>query len=163
METSADKLFSEKQKTILIARTFDMSLQRVWKAWSESESFKKWWGPKNYLCQHCSIDFKVGGRLLASMTDENGKESWSVGTYKVIIPHKKIVMTDNFSDSRGNILPPPADMRGEWADNQLIRLDFEDLIGGTKLHLQHIGLPTSQYKDCILGWNESFDKLTKMK
>lgn len=71
-------------------------------------------------------------------------------------------MTDNFSDSRGNILSPPAEMKGEWSDNQLIRPDFEDLTRKTRPCTQQIGLPVEQYADCILGWNDSFDKLTKM-
>ncbi len=36
----------EQQKTVNIKRTFDLPLETVWKAWSEPESLKKWWGPR---------------------------------------------------------------------------------------------------------------------
>ena len=41
----------EKQKTITIKRTFNLPLTTVWKAWTEPESFKKWWGPDLSLLQ----------------------------------------------------------------------------------------------------------------
>ena len=77
----------EKQRTVSIKRTFDLPLATVWKAWSDAESFKKWWGPTDYTSPNCTIDFKVGGKYLASMKGPDGKETWSTGTYKEIVPN----------------------------------------------------------------------------
>jgi hypothetical protein len=33
------------------------------------------------------------------------KKIWSTGRYKEIIPLRKIVLTDSFADSEGNIVP----------------------------------------------------------
>src|SRR5687767_2637292 len=115
MTTRNDSATAERQETIDIKRTFDLPLATMWKAWSEAETMKKWWGPKEYTCPDCTIDFRVGGKYLASMQGEDGKKIWSTGTYKDIIPQKRIVQTDSFSDSKGNIVPASEyNMPGEW-------------------------------------------------
>ena len=149
-----------KQKTITIKRTFNLPLDTVWKAWTEPESAKKWWGPKEYTCPYCSIDFKVGGKYLNAMKGPDGKEIWSTGTYKEIIPQKKIVYTDSFADSKGNIVDAAFyKMPGEWAMELMVTLAFEEVGGKTNMTLQHAGLPVEISDECIKGWQSSFDKL----
>jgi uncharacterized protein YndB with AHSA1/START domain len=35
-----------KRKDIIIERTFDLPVTMIWKAWTDAESLKRWWGPK---------------------------------------------------------------------------------------------------------------------
>ena len=150
----------EKHKTISIKRTFNFPLNKVWKAWTESESFKKWWGPKEYTCPDCTIDFKIGGKYLASMQGQDGKKIWSTGTYKEIIPLKKIVYSDSFADSKGNIVSASYyKMPGEWDLEVMVTLKFEEVASKTNLTLQHAGIPSKMYDDCVKGWQSSLDKL----
>ena len=151
---------TEKQKTIFIKRIFNLPLNTIWKAFTEPESFKKWWGPDGYTCPDCSIDFKIGGKYLISMQGVDEKKIWSTGTYKEIIPLKKIVYTDSFADSKGNIAPASYyKMPGEWALKLLVTLEFEEVNGKTNLSMQHVGLPVEMSDDCMKGWQQSFDKL----
>lgn len=160
MLTSNDTATAEKQKTISIKRTFNLPLTTVWKAWTEPESCKKWWGPKEYTCPDCIIDFKVGGTYLNSMKGPDGKEIWSTGTYKEIIPFKKIVLTDSFADSKGNIVPASFyNMPGEWDEELMVTIEFEEADGKTNMTMQHAGLPVEISDECIKGWQSSFDKL----
>jgi uncharacterized protein YndB with AHSA1/START domain len=153
-------LTAEKHRTITVKRTFNLPLNTVWKAWTESESMKKWWGPKEYTCPDCTIDFKVGGNFLASMQAADGKKIWSTGTYKEIIPLKKIVNTDSFADSNGNIVPASYyKMPGEWGLELQITTEFKEVEGKTNLSLQHVGLPAEIADECMKGWQSSFDKL----
>src|SRR6187402_1023731 len=102
-------------KTITIERTFQLPVDIVWKAFSEAENMKKWWGPKEYTCPEFTNDFQVGGKYLGAMEDKDGNRTWSTGFYVEIIPEKRIVMTDSFSDSEGNILAGSSiNMPGEW-------------------------------------------------
>ncbi|HET6991195.1 MAG TPA: SRPBCC domain-containing protein [Bacteroidia bacterium] len=145
-------------------RTFNLPLATVWKAWTEPESFKKWWGPGNYSCPYCSIDFKVGGKYLASMQGPDGKEIWSTVTYKEIVPFKKIVYSDNFSDSKGNVVPASDyEMTGEWPSELIVTLKFEEVNGKTTMTLEHVGLPEETYDDCMKGWQSSLDKIEAIK
>jgi uncharacterized protein YndB with AHSA1/START domain len=151
---------TEKQKTISLERTFSLPLDTVWKAWTEPEYFKKWWGPKEYTCPNCTIDFRIGGKVLAAMQGPDGKKVWSTGTYKEIIDHKKIVVTDSFADNEGNVVKASYyDMPGEWPKELLVTIQFEEKDGKTNMKLQHAGLPLEMAEDCIKGWQSSFDKL----
>ena len=155
-----ENLTAEKHRTITVKRTFNLPLNTIWKAWTESESMKKWWGPKEYTCPDCTIDFKVGGKFLASMQAADGKKIWSTGTYKEIIPLKKIINTDSFADSNGNIVPASYyQMQGEWGLELQITTEFKEVEGKTNLSLQHAGLPAEIADECMKGWQSSFDKL----
>ena len=148
------------QKTVSIERTFDLPAKKLWQAWTEPESCKKWWGPKDYTCPHCNIDFKVGGKYLDCMRSSEGAEFWSTGVYKEIIPGKKIVFTDSFSDKNGNAIPASdLNMQGNWPMELLVTVTFEEIGGKTKMNLQQVGVPQEMYDECTKGWNECFDKL----
>ncbi len=159
MTTSNDVTTAEQQKTISIHRTLNLPLTTVWEAWSEPESFKKWWGPKEFTCPDCSIDFKVGGKFLASMQGEDGKKIWSTGTYKEIIRQKKIVVTDSFADSKGNIVPASDYKMPDMELELLVTVEFEEANGKTNISLRHAGLATEIADECIKGWQSSFDKM----
>lgn len=160
METkNNNSTITEKHKTISIKTTFDLPLATVWKAWTEPESFKKWWGPKEYTCPDCTIDFKVGGQCLASMQDKEGNKVWSVSVYKEIVPQKKIVYDDSFADSKGNIVSGAEYKMPEMPLKLLVTLEFEETNSKTTMSLHHAGLPVDMADDCIKGWQSSFDKL----
>jgi uncharacterized protein YndB with AHSA1/START domain len=162
MKQGNDISTAERHKTITIKRTFNLPPSTVWKAWTEPEYCKKWWGPEGYTCPYCSIDFRVGGRYLNSMKGPDGKEIWSTGTYKEIVPREKIVLTDSFADSEGKIVPASYyNMPGDWARELIVSITFEELNGKTNMVLRHAGLPVEISDDCIKGWQSSFDKLEK--
>lgn len=96
------------------------------------------------------------------MQGEDGKKIWSTGTYKEIITQKKIVVTDSFADSEGNIVPASDyKMPGEMALELLVTASFEELDSKTNISLQHAGLAVEIADDCIKGWQSSFDKLER--
>jgi uncharacterized protein YndB with AHSA1/START domain len=150
-----------RHKTLSIKRIVDLPIDTVWKAWTDPETYKKWWGPYDYTCTYCKIDLEVGGNYLSNMKNEKGEEIFGTGTYKEIVPKKKLVMTDNFSDANGNITGPPKGMQGDWSKELLITVELQEKNEKTELSLTHEGMPVEVYDDCIKGWNESFDKLEK--
>ena len=122
------------QKTVSITRTFDLPAKKLWQAWTEPESLKKWWGPKNFTCPYCDIDLKPGGKYLACMRSNDGAEFWSTGVYKEIIPGKKLVCTDSFSDDKGNVVPASdLNMPGDWPIELLVTVTFEEMNEKTKI------------------------------
>src|ERR1043165_3363475 len=88
---------------VVIYRVFDIPVNKVWKALTEPEEFKKWWGPKGFTCSYSEMEARVGAKYLNCMKGPDGKEYWSTGTVKELIPGEKLVVTDHFSDSHGNI------------------------------------------------------------
>ena len=157
-----ENLIQEKKKTISINRTFNLPVSTVWRAWTEPESLKKWFSPEGYTTPNSTIDFTVGGNYLNSMKAPDGKEIWSTGTYKEIIPLKKIVFSDSFADPNGNIVPASYyKMPGEWDLQLTVTVEFEEVDGTTNLKIEHANLPAEMSEDCIKGWQSCLDKLER--
>ena len=55
------------ENELFIAREFNAPREIVWKAWSDPEIIKKWWGPKTFSAPFIKNDFKIGGKYLYCM------------------------------------------------------------------------------------------------
>ena len=166
METTTKSKYDVKQQgpvlqnEIVIHRVFDLPISKVWRALTEPEQFKKWWGPKDFTCPSSKMEAKAGGKYLNCMRGPDGKEYWSTGVVKEFIPEEKLVITDSFSDEKGNIKSASENgFPGDWPKELLITFDLEEADGATKMRLRHEGIPEEMHDECIKGWNESFDKL----
>src|SRR5262245_9192190 len=150
------------QNEVVIHRVFGLPVQKVWRALTESEEFKKWWGPKGFTCPSSSMEARVGGKYLNCMRGPDGKEYWSTGVVKEFMPERKLSISDSFSDKNGNIKSASDyGMPGDWPRELSIKFELEEADGATKLKLHHDGIPEQAHDDCVKGWNESFDKLEK--
>jgi len=152
-----------KHNTLTITRIFDAPVDLVWRSWTEPEHLMKWWGPKNFTSPACKIDFRVGGKYHFCMRTPEGQDLWSTGTYREIVPMKKIVCTDSFADADGNVVPATHYGMGEDFPLEMeVNITFEEWDGKTKMTLRHIGLPAGEMENLTsAGWNESFDKLAE--
>ena len=92
-------------KSLIITRDIDAPRALVWRAWTEPEHFMRWWGPHDFTSPVCKIDLRVGGRYLAAMRDPSGRDFYSAGEYREIVPPERLVYTDAFADADGNIVP----------------------------------------------------------
>ena len=148
-------------KDIVIERTFDIPLDIFWKAWTNAEILKRWWGPKNFTCPAFYMDLTIGGKYLAGMKDKkDGKVIWSTGNFVEIEPEQKLVMTDSFSDEKGNpVSAVQYGMPGEWPRYLVISISLKGNEGQTEMTLKQGPMPVETADDCITGWQESFDKL----
>ena len=90
------------QPVIVINRVFNIPVHQVWRAITEAEEFKKWWGPSGFTCPFSQMDARVGGNYLNCMKGPDGKEYWSTGIVKELETDKKLVISDSFSDEKGN-------------------------------------------------------------
>ena len=151
-------------EVLKITRTFNAPKQEVWKAWIDAEIVKQWWGPKSYTSPFVTIDFREGGKYLYCMRSPEGKDYWSTGKYKEIVPFEKIVLSDSFADEKGNVVP--VSYYGMESDLPLeleIELIFEEEDGRTRFTLRHKGFPSKRdHDDVRQGWNESLDKLEQV-
>lgn len=150
-------------QTLVIGRIFDAPREMVWKAWTEPELIMGWWGPKNFTAPFCTIDFRVGGSYLFCMRSPEGKDYWSTGVFREIVPFERIVATDSFADEKGNVVPASHyGLTSNYPLELLLTLTFEDQDGKTRLALGHVGHPASDIEDARQGWNESLDKLSAL-
>lgn len=152
----------EGPRELVITRHFDAPRALVWKAWSEPEYVKRWWGPQHFTSPVCQIDFRVGGRYLFSMRSPEGQEFYSTGVYQKIEPMDEIVYTDSFADANGNVISPSEVGMNDVPLESPVTVRFEDQGSGTKLTvIAH--RPTGVMGEyAYLGWNESLDKLAEI-
>jgi uncharacterized protein YndB with AHSA1/START domain len=161
----ADQALTIQGSEIVIERVFDAPVEQVWKAWTEPEQIKRWWGPKDFTTPHATMDFRVGGTYANCMRGAAGSEFdrdyWSTGVFKEIVPLRRIVFTDSFADEHGNIVSAAYyGMNAEMPLEMLVTVTFEDLGGKTKMTLRHEGLPMGEDRDGAgEGWSQMFDKL----
>lgn len=152
----------QSKNELIITRIFDAPVETVWKYWTVPEYFMRWWGPKYFTSPFSKIDFRVSGKYLFCMRGSDGKDYWSTGTYKEIIPMKKIVVTDSFADKDGNVVPSTYYGMTGFPTELDITITFEEINGKTKTVLHYFNLENiddKSRKDMEQGWNESFDKI----
>lgn len=144
-----------------IERTFNASKDLVWKAWSDSETFMKWWGPQYFTSPTCKMDFKQGGKFVWCMQAPDGSKFYSSGEFKEISPKDKIVYTDSFADENGNEISAAVyGLSPDYPNQTLVTVTFEEVDGKTHMTLVHQGIPAEEINgNTASGWNQSFDKL----
>jgi uncharacterized protein YndB with AHSA1/START domain len=155
---------TKKGKDLIITRIFDAPRELVWKAWTVPELAMRWWGPEGFTAPVTKIDLRVGGKYLYAMRSPEGKDFWSTGVYRELVPMERIVATDSFSDEKGNVVPASYyGMTGDWPSELLATMTFEDQKGKTRFTLRHECLPPGEMTESAkAGWNGSFDKLEKV-
>ena len=71
---------------VVIERTFDASIDLVWQMWTDSEHFKRWYGPTGFTVPVADMDLRVGGRRLICMASPDGSMNmWTTGEYTEIV------------------------------------------------------------------------------
>jgi uncharacterized protein YndB with AHSA1/START domain len=163
----------EDKKGITIERVFDAPREMIWRAWTEPEMVKRWWGPQGFTAPSIKIDLRVGGKYVFCMHGPKGsefdKDLYSAGVYKEIVPMEKLAVTDYFSDAEGNKIDPAVyGMTPDTPAEMDVVVTFEEAEGGkTKLTIKY-PRPESEEKfqamltsGMVEGWNSSLDKLAE--
>ncbi len=163
MTSKPSEALTTTGQEIVIERIFDAPREAVWKAWTEPERVMRWWGPNGYSSPVAKIDLRIGGKYLYCMRTPEGQDTWSGGTYREIVPMERIVASDHFADEQGNVVAAATyGLEGDWPDELLVTVTFEDLGGKTKLTLRHAGMPVGEMPGMATeGWNQSLDKLAE--
>ena len=143
-----------EERLIAVSRTFEAPLQLLWKAWTEPKHFMKWYGPKGFTAPTCEIDLREGGRHLWSMLSPDGRQMYFTGSYKEVVPMKRLVYTDSMSDAEGNVMG-----MGEGMPKSMdVTVTFVHADGKTTVTVSHMGYGASDQSG--VGWEQAFDKLT---
>lgn len=91
----------KSDRELVVTRTFDAPAHIVFEAWGKAELFRRWWVPKamSSSLPSCDIDMRTGGgyRLVFRLPDSDQTMAF-FGTYKEVVPNKRIVWTNDESD-----------------------------------------------------------------
>ena len=94
---------------VVVKRIIDAPVALVWKAWTDPEYVKRWWGPSHYTSPSAEVDLREGGTFTFAMQappEQGGARHYSTGVYKKIVDQKKLEFTQFLSDEQGNKIDP---------------------------------------------------------
>lgn len=140
---------------IMIERVFDAPVDVIWQLWTQSEHFKKWYGPTGFRVSVAEMDVQVGGKRRVCMESPDGSmKMWTAGEYTEITLNQRLVYTESLADENGNVVSLPANQQPTIT---IVTVQLEDLGKQTKMMMTHAGMPGNQ--GAAGGWNQAFDKL----
>lgn len=147
---------------VVIERTLDAPVSRVWAMWTEPEHFSAWYGPIGASIPTAEMDVRVGGKRLVSMEMEtpNGPmKMWFAGEYLTVDATSLLVYTEGMADETGRMLTAAeSGMPEGHPDVTEVAVELEPRGDGTKMVMTHRGVPADS--PGAMGWNMALDKLT---
>jgi uncharacterized protein YndB with AHSA1/START domain len=131
-----------------LARTYPVAPEKVWRAWTDPQAVKKWWGPgPGEPVAVAELDVRVGGRFRIVFGGPKGTDHEVQGTYLEVLPHRKLVFTWTWP----NTTPER---------ESVVTIVFKAVDAGTALDFRHEQLFDEKVRDDHKrGWTGSLDKL----
>jgi uncharacterized protein YndB with AHSA1/START domain len=160
----AETAVTVQKEDLVVKRIIDAPVELVWKAWTDPEHVKRWWGPKYYSSPSCKIDLRVGGKFIFCMrapADQGGQDMYTSGLYKEIVPLKRLEFTQGLSDKDGNRVDPAlVGMPPDFPSEIRTVILFKSRGDMTELTITEYDWPVSQMMVySYAGMHQSLDKL----
>jgi uncharacterized protein YndB with AHSA1/START domain len=155
-----------KKEDLIVTRIIDAPLELVWRAWTDPEHVKRWWGPKDYTSPTCKIDLRVGGKYVFCMRapkEQGGQDTYSAGVYRKIVPMERLEFSQNIADKDGNkIDPTQIGMPPDFPKEMHMVIVFKAKGDMTELTIRVENAPVGQmFVYALAGWHQSMDKLAE--
>ncbi len=157
-----DPLNEMPKREMVIVRTFDAPVERVWQAWTDPAQIMRWWGPKGFTAPVARMDFREGGVSLVCMRSPGGQDLYNTWTYQTIVPMKRIEFIQHFADKTGKKLTPAAYGLPTGIPEEVPHVvTFKDLGNDkTELTVSEYGYESAQIVELSrAGMNQCLDKM----
>jgi uncharacterized protein YndB with AHSA1/START domain len=136
------------QDAIRIVRIIDAPREQVFRAWTEPEQIRSWWGPGDFTCPEAEVDLRPGGSYRLAMQPAAGDPFIVVGIYREIQSPARLTYTWRWETG------PAAD-----GSESLVTVEFREHGDGTEVVLTHTEFPAAHgpapYR---MGWEGGLDK-----
>ena len=142
-----DSKLAEKP-SLRIARRYPVAPEKVWRAWTDPQAIKRWWGPgPNDRVSLAELDVRVDGRFRIVFGGPEGREHECAGVYREVVPHRKLAFTWSWPNSTPERI-------------SVVTLVFKVAGEGTELDFRHEQFYDQAARDGHQrGWGEAFVKL----
>jgi uncharacterized protein YndB with AHSA1/START domain len=141
--------FREKP-SLQLRRHYPVSPEKVWRAWTDPQALKKWFGPDaGEPVSVAELDVRVGGRFRIVFGGPDGNAHECAGVYKEVVPNRRLVFTWCWPRTTPDRV-------------SLVTIEFKRTTEGTELDFRH-----EQFFDETAreghreGWSASFEKLER--
>lgn len=91
---------------IVVTRQFNAPPARVWRALTEGEMVRQWWGPDHFTSPAAHMDVREGGTSLVCMRSPDGQDYWMTWVYSVVEPVGRLEYVQNLSTPEGGPIDP---------------------------------------------------------
>jgi len=137
-----------QKPSLRLARHYPATPEKVWRAWTDAEALKRWWGPDAAdRVSVAELDVRVGGRFRIVFGGPRGIEHEVQGVYKEVVPPRKLVFTWTWP----NTTPER---------ESVVTLLFKAVDAGTELDFRHEQFFDEAARDGHRrGWSAALDKL----
>ncbi len=160
----SEQMVNGGKRDLVVTRIIDAPLEMVWRAWTEAEQMRQWWGPEFYTSPSCTIDLRVGGKYVFCMRapqEQGGGDSYTAGVYLKIVPMERLEFTQGLADRDGNrIDPAQAGMPPEFPKELHTVVTFKAKGEMTELTvIERSWTPSQMYVYSLAGTHQMIDKL----
>jgi uncharacterized protein YndB with AHSA1/START domain len=153
-------------QAFVISRSFNAPRRTLWKAWTDPESIKQWWGPKGAKVRYSKIDLRPGGSNHYCLISPDGQEIWGRQVYSEINEPERLVFMNSFSDEKGGLSRHPLHL--SWPLELRTTVTFSEQDGKTTVAVEWLPINASEEElktfdtnreSMNQGWGGSFDQL----
>ena len=139
-----------EKPSLALSRHYPVAPEKVWRAWTDPEALKRWWGPGTAEgVSLAQLDVRVGGRFRIIFGGAQGTDHEVTGVYREVVPNRKLVFTWTWP-------------RTTPERESLVTIVFQAAGTGTDLDFRHEQLFDESVRDGHRrGWTESLDKLER--
>jgi len=106
LERLADHLplWTDDLREATFTRVLDAPLEEAFKAWTDPERLKRWWGPKGFENPVCEFNASVGGKIFIVMRAPDGAEYPMRGEVKEIVVNERLAFSNRAVDAEGRTI-----------------------------------------------------------
>ncbi len=139
-----------EKPSLTLTRSYPVAPEKVWRAWTDPQAVKKWWGPgNNEPVSLAELDLRVGGRFRIVFGGPDGKAHECAGIYREVVPNRKLVFTWTWPNSTPE-------------RESLVTVTLRSAGKGTELVFLHEQFVDEKVRDDHKrGWSGALDKLER--
>lgn len=124
------------EEEFVVTRSFDAPQDLVWKAWTDADRLKRWFGPKGFVLKVAELDLRPGGTFHYGLRSSGGQEMWGKWIFREIVPPERLDYLASFADPEGNTVRAP--FSDTWPLEVLSTLTLAEQDGRTILTLRAV-------------------------
>ena len=83
----------EEKPSLTLVRIYAAAPEKVWRAWTDPEALKHWFGPDAGEVSLAETDVRVGGCFHVVFGSLDGEQHDVSGEYREVQPNRKLVFT----------------------------------------------------------------------
>lgn len=131
---------TDPNRVLVVNRSFAAPRSRVFRAFTERDQVKQWFGPEGFTIVACAMDIRVGGAYRIVMRSSQGKEHIVRGEYQEISKPDRLVFTWAWEDDEG-----------ESGPETVVTVSFAENDGKTLVRLSHRRFESKKARDAHMG------------